>query len=459
MRVERRISSVASLIGAKLNGPDGLAPSRYYADSRLVGKGDAFVAFRGEKADGHDFIDDAVSRGASLIICEDGAKVPPGVSSIVVPDSFSAVPEMARRYLASFGDLEIIAVTGSVGKTTTREMIRAALSPSFRVHSAEHSYNTLIGCSLSILAMPPGIDVLILEMGTNHPGEIKEMVESFPPTVSVITEVTAAHLEGLGSEEGVLEAKFEIVQSPDLKALLFFGDNTLISRRCASLPEEVLRLGVGFGDCAFALRNVHFVLKEGIPCLSFDLVHNGKTYLVESSLFGRHSAPAAAFGMASAIFLGGSTEGAAAGIRSVDPLNGRGRFYRLESGAVLLDDSYNANPASMRASLSEALLLKERRKIAALGEMRELGDNALAHHEELLPLLGGFTKVFLTGKLWRLACSRSALPANAEFFDDPVSLGNSLKPGLREGDLLVVKGSRGNLLDRLVDAVLEGGAV
>ena len=453
----RTISSVASLIGAELNGPDGGAPGHYYADSRLVGQGDAFVAFRGEQADGHDYICDAVSRGAALVICEDSKNVPEDVASIVVDDCYSAIPVMARRSLASTHVSEIIAVTGSVGKTTTREMIRACLAPSFNVHSAEHSYNTLIGCSLSVLAMPADCEVLLLEMGTNHPGEIREMVDFFPPTVSVITEVVAAHLEGLGSVEGVLEAKFEIAESPALRSIMYSGDNPLISRRCDALPDGLLRLSVGFGDNVFSIRNVCFALSEGAPALSFDLQYGERLYHAESPLFGRHSALAAAFGIASAIHLGASVEGALAGVRSIEPPQGRGRFYRIDSGALVLDDSYNANPASMKAALTEALGLKSKRRIAVLGEMRELGKDAESYHRDLIPLIGGFAKVFLTGALWRQACSSSLRPPKVEFFEDPALLGALLKPELAEGDLVIVKGSRGNRLERLVEVLLEGG--
>lgn len=452
------LSSIAALADTPLRGNDGPVPARFLADSRLVAPGDAFVAFRGEQANGHAFIQDAVARGASLIICEDSSNVPESVASILVDNCFSAIPRMARRSLERQRDsLEVIAVTGSVGKTTTREMIRTCLAPSFKVHSAEHSYNTLIGCGLSILAMPADSEILILEMGTNHPGEIAEMVEFFPPTISMITEVAPAHLEGLGSVEGVLEAKFEITRSPFLKAFFYFGDNRLLSARSLSLPSNVRSLSVGFGKNDFSILNPYFSLDAGTPTLTFELAYEGNTYHAASPLFGRHSALAAGFGIATALFLGASIELAISSIQALQPPCGRGRFFRLSSGAVLLDDSYNANPASMKAALSESLLIPAQRRIAVLGEMRELGVDSLAYHRELLPYVVHFSRVFVMGTLWRSVFETSPCPSNVELFENPLSLCIEIEALLQEGDLLVVKGSHGNRLDRLVEALVAGG--
>lgn len=458
MKNDLRLSCIAALADTHLTGPDGPIPLRFVADSRLVVPGDAFVAFRGEQVNGHDFIHDAVSRGASLIICEESAGVPNHVASIVVDNCFSAIPRMARRYLEIHREsLEVLAVTGSVGKTTTREMIRTCLAPSFKVHSAEHSYNTLIGCALSILAMPADTEILILEMGTNHPGEIGEMVDFFPPTISMITEVAPAHLEGLGSVEGVAQAKFEITGSPFLKAFFYFGDNPLLVSGAASLPSHVRSLSVGFGENDFSIRDTEFILSNGLSRLTFDVVYKGKTFHASSPLFGRHSALAAGFGIALSLYLGASIEQALQSIESLQPPCGRGRFFLLTSGAMLLDDSYNANPASMKASLSESLRIPVQRRIAVLGEMKELGKSALDYHRELLPFFTKFSKVFIMGTLWRTLFQNTPLPDNTVFFDNPLSLGTEIKKELGEGDLIVVKGSHGNRLDFLVDFLVEEG--
>ncbi len=458
MKSDLRLSCFAELADTHLSGPDGPIPRRFVADSRLVVPGVAFVAFRGEQVNGHDYIHDAISRGASLIICEDCTGIPDHVASIVVDNCFSAIPRMARKYLEIHREsIEVLAVTGSVGKTTTREMIRTCLAPSFKVHSAEHSYNTLIGCALSILAMPADTEILILEMGTNHPGEIEEMVDYFPPTISLITEVAPAHLEGLGSVEGVVQAKFEIASSPFLKAFFYFGDNPLLVSKIASLPSHVRSLSVGFGENDFSIRDVDFMLVDGIPRLTFDVDYKKEAFHASSSLFGRHSALAAGFGIALTLYLGASIEQALHSLHALQPPCGRGRFFLLHSGAILLDDSYNANPASMKASLSESLRIPAKRRIAVLGEMKELGENALYYHQELLPFFNQFSKVFIMGTLWRTLFQNTRLPANAVFFENPVSLGAELTKELREEDLVVVKGSHGNRLDCLVDVLVEGG--
>ncbi|HPF83995.1 MAG TPA: Mur ligase domain-containing protein, partial [Aminivibrio sp.] len=155
-------SFIAELAGSKLRGPDGVFSGRLLADSRLVRKGDAFVAFRGENTDGHTFIADAIARGASLIICEEDRDIPSPVASVKVSDTYKALPAMAEKRLSRHGKkLHVIAITGSVGKTTTRDYLVRCLKTSMKVHSAEHSYNTLIGCSMTILALPEESEVSI----------------------------------------------------------------------------------------------------------------------------------------------------------------------------------------------------------------------------------------------------------------------------------------------------------
>jgi UDP-N-acetylmuramoyl-tripeptide--D-alanyl-D-alanine ligase len=283
------------------------------------------------------------------------------------------------------------------------------------------------------------------------------MVRFFPPTVALITEVAAAHLEGLGSVEGVLEAKFEITESPVLKAFFYNGDNPLLVSKSCSLPDSVRSLSLGFEKGDFRIQSTRFSLDDGLPNLTFDFVHEENVFSVRTSLFGRHSALALGFGLALRLYLG-----APLGDRVLQDIGrlkapaGRGRFFRLSCGAVMLDDSYNANPASMRASLSECARIPARRRIAVLGEMRELGGDALEYHRDLLEFLKDFCKVFLMGKIWTDLFDGEPLPFNVFMFENPVRLGEELLAELQEGDLVVVKGSHGNRLDRAVTVLLEG---
>ena len=456
MKEPGSISSLASLGVGEFRGPDGPVPSRFLADSRLVRKGDAFVAFRGETTDGHSFIPDAVSRGASLILCEDRDGVPESTASIRVENMVRDLPEMARRRLEAAGGMELVAVTGSVGKTTTREMLRNCLATSFRVHAAEHSYNTLIGCALAVLSLPPGTDILILEMGTSHPGEIRETVKFFPPTIALVTEVAEAHLEGLGSLEGVLDAKLEIAESPRLKAFFFNGDNPSLLARSASLPSSVLRFSVGKGENDFRIQNPEYSLHHGASRLAFDFSYPGGMFSVISGLFGIHSAYPLGFALAVSFYLGASRDRVAEELEKLVPIAGRGRTVELPSGILLIDDAYNANPASMRASLAEVARLPGDRKVAVLGEMRELGERSLSRHGDMVPLFRGYRRIYLTGEMWkRYLDERGDIP-DAMYVDDLEALGRRLRAELERGDVLLVKGSHGNRLDRLVTFLEKG---
>lgn len=455
-------SFIAELAGSKLRGPDGVFSGRLLADSRLVRKGDAFVAFRGENTDGHTFIPDAIARGASLIICEEDRDIPSPVASVKVSDTYKALPAMAEKRLSRHGKkLHVIAITGSVGKTTTRDYLVRCLKTSMKVHSAEHSYNTLIGCSMTILALPEEAEVLVLEMGTNHPGEIGEMVRFFPPTISVITEVAPAHLEGFGSVEGVLEAKMEIAGSSALQSFFFNGDNPLLVRAASRLPAGIAGFSAGTGECDYRILAPVFSIEKGIPELSFSLeIPGGDILAVQSGAFGKHAAYPMAFAIGISTRLGVPGEKAAAALKETHSLEGRGLIRTLNSGACLIDDSYNANPASMSAVLRAAGEMETRRTYAVVGEMLELGERGDDFHRDLLPLLRSFDTVWLVGKTWeRIApFDGQAGPRLVLWSDSLQKLGDCLGKELGKGDAIVIKGSHGNRLDRLVDILCREGA-
>ena len=451
----KNMSSLAALAGKKLNGPDGPIPRAFVADSRLISPGDAFVAFRGEHQDGHAFIPQAVERGASLILCENDRNVPEGITSILFSNCYTEMPRLASLRLALEKNLEFIALTGSVGKTTTREFLRRCLQTSFSVHSAGHSYNTLVGCALSILSLPEKSDILLLEMGANHSGEIAEMVEFFPPSLAVITEIAPAHLEGLSSLEGVLEAKFEITRSSCLEALFYNGDNALLRKRTGALPSEIRTFSVGFEKGDFSIGSPEFHFSQGQPGLTFDFSYPGGSLFVSSRLFGRHSAYPLGFALAVSFYCGASREKILNEIEKLEPLKGRGRMITLDSGALLIDDAYNANPSSLTAALTEAATIPAHRRFAVIGEMRELGPLGLDFHKKLLSLFDFFDHVWLTGNLWKTIIDEGGFSESLEYFSLVPSLGVELSKTLREGDVLLVKGSNSIRLDRIVN-ILTG---
>lgn len=378
-------------------------PNHLATDSREVIKGGAFVALEGEKVDGHDYIPQAVSNGAELVIVRKG-KNPGGLNVPVIelenPERDLAA--IASKKLKAHDLKDIIGITGSVGKTTTRAALQKVLSPHFSVHATDGNLNTLIGCTATIMAMPKETEILILEFGTNKPGEIRELTDYFPPTIAILTAIAPVHLERLGTVEGVLREKMEITTSPDISKIIFNNDNEYLSE---AFKYYVKSMGVGENkDSDFVIS--HDTSEYHLPAMSFVLAHRLTQEIARFTvnIWGKHNAVPLSLASATAHELGISLQDSADSLRDFQALNGRGRVIILDEGKkFVVDDAYNANPASMRASLETFARVKCSGKVAVLGEMRELGENAAMYHAELAPLLEGIDTVILVGEIWREA--------------------------------------------------------
>ena len=385
-------------------------PHHLATDSRDVEKGGAFVALEGEKTDGHKYIPQAVQNGAGLLIVRKG-KAPEGLSVPVLeldnPERDLAAA--ASRKLKAHNLHDIIAITGSVGKTTTRAALQKVLAPHFVLHAPERSFNTLIGCTATIMAMPLETEIVILEFGANKPGEIKELTEYFPPTIAILTAVAPVHLEGFGSVEGVLREKLEIVHSSSISKIIYNHDNEYLAE---SFKYVVKSMGVGEwrdSDFVLAVDRSEYTL----PALSFVLAHRESQEIARftANIWGKHNAMPLALAASTGHELGIPLQESADALADFQALEGRGRVIILDNGhKFLVDDAYNANPASMRASLETFTKVVCAGKIAVLGEMRELGENAAKFHAELEPLLDEIDCAILVGDVWR-----EAFPQNEEY--------------------------------------------
>ena len=378
-------------------------PGHLATDSRDVEKGGAFVALEGEKTDGHKYIPQAIENGAALIILRKG-KNPGGLNVPVIEleNPERDLADAASRKLKAHPLSDIIAITGSVGKTTTRAALQKVLAPHFKIHAPERSFNTLIGCTATIMAMPKETEILILEFGANKPGEIRELTEYFPPSIAILTAVAPVHLEGFVSVEGVLSEKMEITNSENLRKIIFNNDNEYLSE---AFKYYVKSMGVGENkDADFVIS--HDTSEYTLPAMSFVLAHRQTQEIARftANLWGKHNALPLALASATANELNISLQECAESLRDFEALTGRGRVIILEGGKkFLVDDAYNANPASMSASLETFSKVKCSKKVAVLGEMRELGENSVSYHSELEPLLEGIDTVILVGKIWREA--------------------------------------------------------
>ena len=287
-------SEAAGWCEGVLYGPDISITRQWRSDSREVVKGDAFAAIKGAKTDGHMYIRSVIEQGASLLLV-DRDEIPKvsalqgefeNVTVIAVNDVKSALARIAQKYLDAVSPY-VIGITGSVGKTTVRELTVSVLKSRYKVHSAIRSFNTVLGCSLTILAMPADTEMLVLELGTNHFGEIAEMVALFPPQTAVITEVAPAHLEGFGSVEGVLNAKIEICGSKKLKEIIFNNDNVLLREYMLNNIPELTKISVGKSDTPnIKIENttINFAEKEAV--VHVDIAAEDQLYKFTTSLFG-----------------------------------------------------------------------------------------------------------------------------------------------------------------------------
>lgn len=457
------VSEGARLCGGSYYGPDVRISRGWKCDSRDVAPGDAFVAIKGAVTDGHLYLHQAIERGAKLLLVDAaelerlnvrGAEYS-GVSFIAVDDTQRALAVLAEEYLRRVSP-KVAAITGSVGKTTTRELTAAALKKKSRVHSAVRSFNTLIGCSLTILAMAEDTEVLVLELGTSHFGEIAEMVSHFPPEIAVITEVAPCHLEGFGSLEGVLRAKLEICKSPRLAAVVFNNDNELLNGYMSYNLDNIKKISVGTKEgSAFRIKEAKVRLDENGPRTTALLSREGRDIVLSCSLFGMQHAHNMGYAVAVASYLGLTEPEAAAGIAELAPISGRGLCKRSSPRGWVIDEAYNANPASMSAAIGNTRAAAESlgvRKLAILAGMRELGEGAPAWHRGIIEEVRDFDGVMLLGEEWR-ACA--PLPAGMTLFSSLEELISKIDYGDLDNKMILVKGSNSYGLKKVVGALTE----
>lgn len=419
-------------------------PAHLVLDSRDVSDGCGFVALEGEKTDGHLYIEQALAGGAKFIVGKRDKKLalfPAHVPYIALDNTEHDLAKAARRHIERVSPKEIIAITGSVGKTTTREAVKRVLESKYRVHAATRSFNTLIGCAVSVLAMPEDTEILLLEFGANKPGEILELTQFFAPTFSIITEVAPVHLEGFKTIEGVLSGKMEITKSENLRTFLYNADNAYLRNAEKNFPK-VISVGHA-GDAAY--RIIPRSKKFSLP-LEWQVAHNDETMSFSSDLWGKHLMLAMSVAAAVGSELGVDKTAVCEAVDNYEPLGGRGRIIRgQKTRKILIDDAYNANPASMGASLSAFLELDAGgEKWAVLGDMRELGAETARFHREILELAKKLDKTLLVGSLWR--------DIGAESFASWTETAEYLAQN-ETWRALLVKGSNSHKLQKLVSEI------
>jgi UDP-N-acetylmuramoyl-tripeptide--D-alanyl-D-alanine ligase len=452
--------------GGRWDGAPPASPCAVSTDTRTVAAGDAFVALRGERFDAHDFLADAARAGAACAVvsaewlgrARASGATSPGIPLLAVPDTLEALGSLARWHRNRF-DLPVVGVTGSNGKTTTREMVACILATRGPVLRTEGNLNNEVGVPLTLFRLGPRHRAAVLEMGMSHPGEIARLAAIASPRVGVVTNATAAHLQGLGTVEAVARAKAELYQGlpPDGIAVANADDPRMLAR-ARKCGRRVLTFSGGADREADVV--VLAILAQGTDGLDFLLGVGTKELRVRLPLVGVHNAVNAAAAAAAAVALGCSDAEIVRGLADVRPVGRRLRLEALPSGALLVDDCYNANPASMAAALRTLSdLSRGRRAVAALGDMLELGPAEADAHRELgrLAAASGLAALATFGPRAALAhgaaLAAGLAPGDAFHTEDPAALAAWVRERLRPGDVLLVKGSRGMKLERLVEAL------
>jgi UDP-N-acetylmuramoyl-tripeptide--D-alanyl-D-alanine ligase len=457
---------VVSIIGGKLlSGSRETVFASLGTDSRQILQGQLFWALSGERYDGHDFAADAIRSGASGVVIQEDRKgivpSPNGASVIAVDDTLKRLGDLASWWRHQHR-VQLAAITGSMGKTTTKEMAAAILALGRSTLSNRGNFNNLIGLPLSLFQLNEEHRAVVLEMGMNRRGEIARLTEIADPDVGLITNVARVHLEGLGDIMGVARAKVELLErmSPSARALLN-GDDELLMKTAAPFRQRSMTYGLGRKN-DFQARDIRDLGREG---LLFDLCHGGHKITVRLTIPGRHHVMNALGATAIALSLGESDEHVAEALSGYQGVKGRFTVTGLPLGAVLVDDTYNSNPSSLKAAMEnlKSLVPEGGRMFVGLGDMLELGAEAEQAHREagglvanlgvaMFVAMGEHAEQMIQGAV------QKGLPRNktakAGTHGEMVRI---FQDELKEGDLLFLKGSRRIGLDQVARALRNGG--
>ena len=417
-------------------------------DSRAITPGCLFFAFKGEKFDGNAFAPQALEQGAALCIISD-PQYKVDDRCIVVPDVLATLQELATHHRRQLS-IPVIGITGTNGKTTTKELVNAVLSRRYRTHATQGNYNNHLGVPLTLLSIPANAEIAIVEMGANHPGEIADLCKIAQPTFGLITNVGRAHLEGFGSFEGVIQTKTALYRHlASVGGTIFVNaDNEILMKQLEELNEPrptIITYGHD-GSCQMLnsqlsiLNSTRGHLVGSDPYMKFYIEEGDNVYSIQSQLLGNYNfdnaMAAAAVGRHFRVELWDIKEA----IEQYEPANKRSQ-YKETARNVLFLDCYNANPSSMKVALDNFEALQRDNKVAMLGNMRELGADSRHEHEAIVQrlLAANLAQVVLVGPEFEFAAHIANTPrllwfatsddAKAHFTQHPLSHATILLKG------------------------------
>ncbi|WP_418304230.1 UDP-N-acetylmuramoyl-tripeptide--D-alanyl-D-alanine ligase [Paenibacillus bovis] len=452
------IGQIAKMCDGQLIGDPSTHCHGVVIDSRQLQDNCLFIPIIGERVDGHDLVEQVLANGAAAALWQADHGTPPTGNIIIVENTLKALQQLASAYLEST-EARVIGITGSNGKTTTKDMIYALMTEAYRVHKTEGNFNSHIGLPLTILAMPADTQILILEMGMRARGEIELLSHIAHPDTAVITNIGESHLEQLGSREEIARAKLEIVNGLKPSGLLVYhGDEPLLKQILAE-PQYVDR----------TMRKVTFGMEQHNDLYATGMMTQGQSTIFTTNALSEEAWKLPVLGAhnmvnaMAAILVAQAYELNEAQIRQGFAklrLTGmRIEVLQGQNGITLLNDAYNASPSSMKAAIDVLGNLKGyKRKIAVLGDMLELGTEELAYHEQIGEYVKGQADLLFTygerGKAIASGAARHLPPESIRSYTSKPELIEDLQKTAREQDVILFKASRGMRLEEVLQALM-----
>lgn len=426
-------------------------------DSRKIPRGSLFIAVKGDRFDGHDFVRQAFEKGAAAaVVSRPGMEAPEGKALIVVDDTVAALQALAARHRARFKKLIVVAVTGSNGKTTVKEMTALAMGGKYRTLKTEGNLNNHIGAPLTLLRLNEKHEAAVVEMGMNSPGEIAALARMTRPSIGVITNIGPAHLEGLGTVAAVRRAKAELIENMPRGGKIVLNADDPNSR---PLVESARRGMITFGRSPEADVSMVDTWSNGRMGTYAVIQKGSREWQVHVPLLGAHNVENALAAFAAAQAGGVAPEKIAKAIARVRPVAMRMWPERLANGVLLINDAYNANPASAGAALRAAAGAKGGgRLFFILGDMFELGKGSARAHADVgrLAVKLGVDRLYALGEMAAHAADAARKAGALSYMAKThAALASSVARALRAGDVALVKGSRGMAMERFVELLRE----
>lgn len=430
-------------------------------DSRTIKGGEMFFALKGENFDGNEYAQNALEAGAAYAIVNEGSKYAGTDERIIAfPDTLVALTDLARYHRENtFVDgkrLTVVGLTGTNGKTTTKNLIREVLSQKYKVTATEGNLNNDIGVPLSLLKINSETEIAVIEMGANHPDDIEKLVKVAEPDYGLITNVGKAHLLGFGSFDGVKAAKgklYDYIQAKGKAVFLNTDDPDLCAMAAQREGMQTIPYGIDEWNTEVIPSDPeHPYLRIAIPVGDHVLdLDSDMLFVVNTNLVGAYNANNVLAAIAVGIYFGVEIDEAFAAIGYFVPSNNRSQMVRTERNSLIVD-AYNANPTSMAAALDNFEMALSESKVALLGEMRELGEDSVAEHIAIVEKVKGMdiAKVCYVGEEFRKALEAAGMAENAMWFESSEKLALYLSENRLDGALVLVKGSRGIQMEKTI---------